>query len=151
MANLSRRLVSEVLGLLNCGELVKLKVSARSSMLALSPNLKVLKSARFRAKRLGPLNIFRPLVPNRTPVGWAKLEVLNQGLPTLMPCRIWTGATWSAVWDSPGVFKLLPLAPTVPIGVPVMSVRTPESCQLPSAYAAGPWLSQRLPKPHGNS
>src|ERR1017187_6056304 len=129
--------VSEPFGLLNCGVLVKLKVSARSSTLARSPILKLLNSDRFSANNPGPLMMLRPVVPKLTPVGWEKLAVANQGLPVLMPCKIWTGATWLAVWVSPGVLRLLPLAVMLN-GVPVNKVRTPERRQLPRTHAAGP-------------
>ncbi len=44
-----------------------------------------------------------------------------------MPCRTYTAETWSAVWVSPGVFRLLPLAVNVS-GVP--GVRDWKGCRL---------------------
>src|ERR1044071_3926047 len=79
-------LVSEVLGLVNCGVLVKLNVSALISRAHRSVNLKILESERLSPNSPGPIMMFRPVVPTRTPVGCAKLDWLDQGLPTLIPC-----------------------------------------------------------------
>src|ERR1035438_1067396 len=105
----------EVVGLLNSGVLVTLNDSARSSTLKRSLNLKFLVRERFSENRPGPVKGFRPVLPKiPAPVGWVKLDVANQGLPTLMPWRICNGPTWLAVCVSPGVLSALPLAPNTP-------------------------------------
>src|SRR5436189_1896456 len=81
-------LVIELLGLENHGVLVKLNVSPRNWRLNLSLIFRSLNKDRFSWKKPGPLMAFRPVFPKTGPTGWAKLEVLNHGLPTLIPCRI---------------------------------------------------------------
>src|SRR5260221_13517646 len=80
----------------------------------------------FRPNRLGPLNTFRPMLPQTCPTGVAKLVLLNQGLPTLMPCRIVTGAICSAVCVLAGRFRLL--FAVMVSGVPVLADRIPDTC-----------------------
>src|SRR6185437_11283506 len=74
-------LVRLPLGLSNSGVFVRLNVSPRNSRLTRSLILKFLNSERFNANRPGPLRMFRPVLPKTTPVGCAKLEVENHGLP----------------------------------------------------------------------
>src|SRR5229473_2294383 len=83
----------------------------------------------FRPSKPGPLNTFRPMLPQTCPIGVAKLFLLNQGLPTLIPCRIVTGATCSAVCVLEGRLRLL--FAVMVSGVPVLADRMPDTCHPP--------------------
>src|SRR5437879_13309385 len=102
-------LVIELLGFENCGVFVRLKASPRRSTFTppRSPKANCRAILPFNPKVPGPVMMLRPVVPNRTPTGCAKLLVSNQGLPRLIPCRILIGATKSAVCVLLGRFKLL--------------------------------------------
>src|SRR5262245_38171260 len=85
-------LVNEVLGFENCGVLVKLNASARTSMRVCSLIRIVLPTLPFSPYVPGPLMMFRPVVPKRLLGGCTKLDVSNHGLPRLIPWRIFTEA-----------------------------------------------------------
>ena len=86
-------LVIDVLGLLNSGVFVMLNASPRISTFRRSRNRMFLNSDALSTNNPGPLKGLRPVLPNVTPVGWAKLAWLNHGLPTLMPFGKVRGAT----------------------------------------------------------
>src|SRR5437667_8942133 len=118
-----------VCGLLNCALFSTFKESARSCSSYLSRILILRMTETLRPKNPGPLNTLRPMLPHTCPTGVAKLLLLNQGLPTLMPCRIVTGAICSAVCVLEGRFKLL--FAVMVSGVPVLADRMPDTCHPP--------------------
>src|SRR6266404_2960861 len=102
----------------------------------------------FRPNKPGPLNTLRPMLPQVCPDGVAKLVLLNQALPTLIPCRIVTGAICSAVCVLDGRFK--PLVAVMVSGVPVLADRIPETCHPPIILPAKFCVKKRFPCPNGS-
>src|SRR5262245_33472876 len=121
------------LGLLNSGELVKLKNSARNCSLARSVSEKFLNSDRSEVNRCGPWSRFRPALPYTYCAGRAKLVLTMQLVRCPRPQSDDGGPIRSGrctPWE-------LVFARSVEIdtlnGRPVCSVMIPLSCQRANA------------------
>src|SRR6185437_2165075 len=138
-------------GLLNCGELVRLNDSPRSSRLKRSVIGIVLNTEKSSSKRPGPLIRFRPTLPNVRASGAAKLDCENHGSPSPTPCNIWRGATRFGVWPLLGACRPDPLYVKFR-GEPVCTVKMPPTRQPPNtADVRPPEFSHFLPLPNGRS
>src|ERR1035438_10341159 len=94
--------------------------------------------------------MFRPVVPCTLVAALAKLVVLNQGLPTLIPPRTLMGAIWSRV-ALPPLPRFRLLLPVNESGLPVRKVKMPESCQPPRILLPIPCDANGLPLPNVSS
>src|SRR5215472_3670435 len=140
----------------NCGVLVTLKASARTSMPTRSVTLSLLDNEASRLKSLGPANAYRGTLPI-TPFAETgqpgpivqKAEGLNHGSRSIPPSTL-NGAIWIGVWRVPGALSELPFAEKSN-GRPLINVRTPPICHPPATKFAHPDCSQGLPLPKGSS
>src|SRR5947209_13457444 len=146
-----------VLGLENAGELVKLVLSARSSPLNRSERRNFRNSDKSRSPSPGPETLLCPRLPQcgvfpSASTGCLNCDVSNHRLLPAGPatlCSTMNSPVISGVNELPGVL-LLTVVPKV-IGKPVISVRTPFTCQSPKIQLAGPLVNRCFFGPNGSS
>ncbi len=91
--------------MLKCGVLVRLKVSSLSSALNRSDRKNLLISDMSRFQKPGPLNVFRPALPNVAVAGIENTLLSSHCLPGPMSPMTTGVPLMFALWLFPGAFS----------------------------------------------